>query len=87
MQGVRATVGVLHVVLTTKLAVRGELHPTVVEEAVWFDLGVILLTEIKTKNPFFSPSLSTLHRQYTTPFLFPQLYFYSRLSLSLSLLP
>ena len=45
MKGVSAAIGMLHVVLATELSLWGELHPTVIEEAFWVDLGIVLKRE------------------------------------------
>ena len=42
MEGVRASCGMLHIVLPTKLSLRGELYSTVVEEGVLVDFGIVL---------------------------------------------
>ena len=50
MEGVRATTGVFHIVLTTIFAIGGELDSTVVEKALWIDLGIVLMMEKKKKK-------------------------------------
>ena len=42
VEGVRPPCSMLHVVLATKLSVRGKLHPTVIEKAIWVDLSIVL---------------------------------------------
>ena len=42
VKGVCAPCGMFHVVLPTKLSLRGELHTTVIEKTIWVDLGIVL---------------------------------------------